>query len=159
MESPDQEPEGISVEDPQETGPFSTGWVRGYVSQIVISGNNGRRPSNLYIVSQVKPYFDKVVEFAKSRNLLWDRPGQDIRCGFGSYLKYLNEFGETRKILLTGPDGDYGFGVKCFFWKNGVWNPSWDGGLLYYGQGDNGVNGPNFSVRIGSLHEGWSLHT
>lgn len=38
-----------------------------------------------------------------------------------------------------------------------------NGGLLYYGKGEDGVAGPQFSVRLGALtgdlKEGWEIHT
>lgn len=37
------------------------------------------------------------------------------------------------------------------FWFNG--------GLLFYGAGDSGVGGPNFSVRLNAEKAGWSIHT
>jgi hypothetical protein len=47
-----------------------------------------------------------------------------------------------------------------------TWSPiyrytySFNGGLLFFGAGDDGVGSPNFSVRLGdNLQAGWSIHT
>jgi len=33
------------------------------------------------------------------------------------------------------------------------------GGLVYFGKGDSGFGSPQYTVRIGELDEGWSIHT
>jgi len=34
-----------------------------------------------------------------------------------------------------------------------------NGGLIYYGAGENGVSDPQFSVRLDSSSQGWEVHT
>jgi len=42
---------------------------------------------------------------------------------------------------------------------DGTYKRWFNGGMIFYGAGDQGFGAPQFSVRIGNLDAGWSIHT
>ena len=116
--------------------------------------------SRVFISEHMVSHLLDALSFATARNLLWDDPNSRVRLSLGDGLKYLNANDDIRRaVVLSGKDGQYGFSLSAYVWRSSAWAHSYNGGLLYYGSGDSGVGGPNFSVRIGSVAEGWNIHT
>lgn len=95
-------------------------------------------------------YVNSVVEFAKRRGLLLELQEQ---------LTYLNGYAQERsKGCRVWKDfAPYSFSFLMLDAQGKSW---FNGGLIYFGKGDTGVDGPQYSVRLGdSYEEGWSVHT
>lgn len=91
----------------------------------------------------------KTLEFAEKRG---------ITDKFLEKLEYLNNFRpdivEKVRLFYDWAPNSFGF---VMWLKSGE---SWlNGGMIYHGPGDSGVGAPTYSVRIGELDEGWSIHT
>lgn len=43
--------------------------------------------------------------------------------------------------------------------QTGEYQRWFNGGLLWFNNGETGVNGPQYSVRLGELTRGWQIHT
>ena len=94
-------------------------------------------------------YMDEVLAFAERRGLL---------CQIMEQLAYLAEterWQGTRRVQLYKDFAPYSFTFQEYINDK----PAIYGGLIYYGPGDTGVSGPQFSVRIGDTREGWRVNT
>lgn len=99
------------------------------------------------LIVKDEEHLKKVKEFAAKRGLLEKLEEELARLD--------NWFGAKLKTTLF-PD----FAPHSFFFiledaKGVVMN----GGLIYFGPGDTGIGGPQYSVRLGETTEGWSVHT
>lgn len=104
----------------------------------------------LQIDSNDFDYVNSVVEFAKRRGLL---PLLQER------LSYLNGYAQERSkgCRIWKDFAPYSFSFLMLDAQGKGW---FNGGLIYFGKGDTGVDGPQFSVRLGDTsEEGWSVHT
>ena len=87
------------------------------------------------------------------------------KLDFDERLNYLGGFadhegkGLTKCILYTD------FSPLSFEFTmlkkdaSGEYRRWFNGGLIYFGRGENGVGSPQFSVRLVTDTEGWSIHT
>lgn len=139
------------------------------------------------LIVQHRPRFHEALNHALLANRRPETQG--IYKSWVSNLKYLEGYGcspedPTKCLVLLGYDSSpLSFSVQ-WFWRKGktLWTPElcrshfkdygpgwgwieenydrWlNGGLIFYGDGDSGVGGPQFSVRIGSTEAGWSINT
>ena len=94
-------------------------------------------------------YLEKVLEFAERRQ---------ITDKLVRRLEYLNNYaGDRSQGCRVYKDAFPSFGFDMLDREGGCW---FNGGCIYYGPGETGVGGPQFSVRIGSdLDEDWSINT
>lgn len=95
-------------------------------------------------------YMKNVLDFAKKRGILGD---------FMQRLQYLNDYAGDRSkgCQLSKDFAPFSFNIVMLDAKGGRW---WNGGLIYYGKGDTGVEAPQLSVRIDSdLKEGWNINS
>lgn len=158
----DQTPR-VSLVVPEEPMPFALGMGKTMCNPSISTDPehtyDDDKLSNVFVMNQ--GHFNAVVAHAIRIGKLVDPPKANLRSSLVNWLKYLDGYGRHNAVVLNGPDGPYGFSVTCYGWstKAGAWMVRWYGGLLYYGDDDNGVAGPNFSVRLGELSKGWSLHT
>ena len=125
-------------------------------ASITLVGRSGEEHlSNVFIAKSCRGYFDDVVQFAFKRGLL----DSDSHSSLFSALRSLAVPREKR-VLLMRDFAPYSFSFQTYRLVGGEWRDSYNGGLIYYGAGDTGVDAPNFSVRIGpDLPEGWSINT
>jgi hypothetical protein len=94
-------------------------------------------------------YLAKVLEFAERRG---------IKENFLDRLNWLGKgavFGTKSECRLFKDFAPYSF--EFMHVVNG--KAAMNGGLLYFGPGDTGVDAPQLSVRIGETKEGWEIHT
>jgi hypothetical protein len=131
---------------------------------------------------EAKKYLEDVRAFA-------DRRGPEIRAKLESKIQYLTEFGghrdgelvdPSRFVVIIIPDSaPFSFSIGWYKRKESLGTTQipiekfadlktrgsfydfyMNGGMIYYGPGDNGVGGPQFSVRSGSeKDEDWSVNT
>jgi hypothetical protein len=79
-------------------------------------------------------------------------------------LDYLDTYaegddrGRTRCMLFAEAPYSFYFVMECRR-PDGTYAMWFNGGLIYFGEGDTGVGAPQFSVRIGTTEEGWEVHT
>ena len=106
---------------------------------------------------QCLEHFEEVKKFAERRNL-----SEDLQKS----LDYLNMYAcheedlERTECDLYSDFSPFSFTFQMKIKnKNGQYERWFNGGLIYFGEGDSGVNFPQFSVRVGSTNEGWSVHT
>lgn len=104
-------------------------------------------------------HFDKVKAFAAARGL-----SAQLQEKFDYLDSYANRNGRDATECRLHPDfAPYSFAFTMLrrdadkpeqepvYWFNG--------GLIYFGLGDTGVDAPQYSVRLGDTSEGWSIHT
>lgn len=123
---------------------------------------------------EAKQYLETVRAFADSR-------GPEIRAKLEEKIKYLDEYGSTGDpsrfvVVLSSDRSPNCFNVTWYMRKvdmavpiekfiddktrSAFYNYFCNGGLIYYGPGENGVSGPQFSVRSGSeSDEDWTVNT
>lgn len=101
-------------------------------------------------------YFEQVKQFAKDNNL---------EENFNSNIEYLSTYAEHGEIGKTRCRLFKDFAPNSFEFvmelknKNGEYKRWFNGGLIYFGVNENGVSGPQYSVRLNSEKSGWSIHT
>jgi hypothetical protein len=84
-------------------------------------------------------------------------------------MEYLDKYAENgergrTKCVLMHDFAPHSFYFDMYIKKDGEYEHWFNGGCIYYGEGDTGVGGPQFSVRLeaatgGEAPEGWSIHT
>lgn len=91
----------------------------------------------------------KCLDFAERRGILEK---------FLNRIKYLNGYaGERSKgCCLFSDFSPFSFEFLVLDSEGNDW---FNGGLVYFGAGESGVSGPQYSVRIGDTSEDWSIHT
>lgn len=125
-----------------------------------------------------KKGYDEVVEFAKRRGVLGELESRLQYLG-GYACKTEMGVDETRTVCVLSHDfAPYSWGIRMYRrkanitvdpknvtldnWRGGLdrhYDFMFNGGLIYYGPGESGVSGPQFSVRNGSSHETWEINT
>jgi len=76
-------------------------------------------------------------------------------------LDYLANYSDREtKCVLYHDFAPHSFGFDMMLrGKDGEWKRWYNGGLIFFGDGETGVGGPQYSVRIGGTSCGWSIHT
>lgn len=99
-------------------------------------------------------YFNSVMEFAVKTSQV---------SQLQSKLDYLNNYGsganKETKCLLYKDFAPNSFEFTMLEKRNGEFSPMFNGGLIYYGDGESGVGSPQFSVRLNTTGSGWSINT
>lgn len=128
---------------------------------------------------EAKQYLEDVRAFA-------DRRGPEIRAKLEAQITRLEEYGGTKDGVLVDPSrfvvvlssdrAPFSFNISWYSRKvdmavpiekfaddktrSAFYNYFMNGGLIYYGPGESGVSGPQFSVRSGSeSDEDWTINT
>lgn len=101
------------------------------------------------LVVKNQEHYEKVLAFA-------DSVGK--RAQLDDRLAFLDGYAQGRaKCILYADFAPYSFEFVLLDAKTGA---KWfNGGLLYFGPGDDGSGDPQFSVRLDSRESGWEIHT
>lgn len=94
-------------------------------------------------------YLDRVLSFAETRGLLEQFLGRLGSIAKGTW------FGEPCELQMFRDFAPWSFEWQICRGGEVVYN----GGLIYFGAGDSGVDAPQLFVRLGDQSEGWSIHS
>jgi hypothetical protein len=107
-------------------------------------------------IENCQEYFNQVKQFAIDNNLLEN---------FEKTMNYLDTYaegeerGKTRcKLYKDFAPNSFEFVMerRCNIGEYHFW---FNGGAIFYSAGENGVSGPQYTVRLDCEKSGWSIHT
>lgn len=109
-----------------------------------------------------RDYFDNVQKFAKDAGKyeqLWEQLNylDGYACWVGDKIKD-NRLTRCKLFKDFAPYSFY-FLMERLDVKTGEYRTWFNGGLIYFGQGEDGVGLPQLSVRMNSERSGWEIHT
>ena len=114
---------------------------------------------NVFVHETANDTFHKCVELATKIGKLYN-PNSWNRDSFGDYMDYMEGYSGFPHYWKLWKDNEYGFYFNLFMRnEDKEWRMWFNGALLFFGKGDSGVSGPNFSVRMDSSDSGWCMHT
>ena len=104
------------------------------------------------LVYEDTKYHEQILEFAKRNGL-----EQQLQ----SRLTYLETYGcnEKTRCRLFRDFAPYSYYFVMEKMEGDEYIKWFNGGLIYFGDGDSGSGDPQYTVRLGDNKAGWSIHT